>query len=132
MGSIHFPDRPVMSPLGHGLWLLADEYCVPVSGHWMPIPAGFRTDLASVPRLLRVLIQQDELGAAAPIGHDALYQWGGRIDADHTLTRRQVDAWFRLLMRLEQVPAWRRGVAWLAVRVAGWTCWRKGDRGLTV
>jgi len=131
METIHFPTSPELSPLGNGMWLLCHDYLFPVHGEWATIPKGFRTDLASVPRWLTPFIQRDELGGVAPLAHDFLYQMGGVLEVlgGVRLSRRQVDALFRLLMRLEQVPAWRRGVAWLAVRLAGWACWRR-DRAL--
>lgn len=125
---VSFPCPPQMEPLGNGKWRLCHPYRAPAYGTWVRIPEGFETDLASIPRILTPFIQRDELGRAAAPVHDALYQWAGRIYTDDgtdlTLRRRQVDALFRLLMRLEGVPAWRRTVAWLAVRLAGWACWR--------
>lgn len=121
---IRFPAPPELKPLGNGRWRLCHPYQVPAIGVWVLLPEGFETDLASVPRILTPFIQRDELGRSAPVVHDALYQWSGRVTAGVRATRRQVDALFRLLMRLEDVPAWRRTVAWLAVRLAGWACWR--------
>ena len=123
---IWFPKKPQLEPLGNGFHRLAHDYAYPVRGVWAYIEEGFLTDMASVPRWLTPFIQSDELGGSAPVVHDWLYQAGGVFnEIDTPLTRRQVDAMFRVLMRLEQVPAWRRGVAWLAVRLAGWACWRK-------
>lgn len=128
-----FPRPPQMEPLGNGKWRLCHPYQAPAYGTWVWIPEGFETDLASIPRILTPFIQRDELGRAAAPVHDALYQWAGRIYTDSgtvlTLRRRQVDALFRLLMRLEDVPAWKRTVAWAAVRLAGWACWREYKQG---
>jgi hypothetical protein len=129
MGRIHFPSPIELTPLGNGLAVLCHDYLVPVFGEWVTIPQGFKTDYASVPRWVTPFIQRTELGAVAPVVHDFLYQRGGCVGGLQ-LSRRQVDTLFRLYMRLEQVPAWRRGVAWVAVRCAGWACWRKGARGL--
>jgi hypothetical protein len=125
----HFPARPHLEPEGNGSWRVAEDYLFPVANLWVKIPEGFETDLASVPRLLTVLVQDDELGGAAPLAHDALYQWSGDTGQGLVLRRRQVDALFRLYMRLEGVPAWKRTVAWLAVRFAGWACWHRNGKG---
>jgi hypothetical protein len=114
-----------VQPLGDGVWRLEHEYQYPVMGLWATVPAGFEYDLASVPRALTPFIQPDELGRSAPLVHDWLYQNHGLFAAlEAPLKRRQVDALFRLLMLLEQVPAWRRYWAWLAVRLGGWLAWR--------
>jgi len=122
----HFPTPPSLQPLGNGAWRLPEDYEFPVARLWTTVPGGFLTDLASVPRWLTPFIQRDELGGAAPVIHDFLYQTGGaglEPPLKPALSRRQVDALFRMFMRLEEVPAWRRGVAWGAVRLAGWACW---------
>lgn len=121
---LHFPDRPELRNLIGGTWELCHDYGVPCYGATLVVPAGFLTDLASVPKPFRGIIDKTSLGGASVIAHDFLYQHGGRTDGVD-LTRRQVDALFDTLMHLERIPAWRRTVAWLAVRVAGWAVWKK-------
>lgn len=123
-GILVFPEPPVLRPLGGGMWELASDYWVPMFGTPVRIPAGFRTDLASVPHFLWSLIGSTDLGGAAPIAHDYGYQLGGRVGG-LALPRRQVDRLFRTLMQLERVLGWRRWTAWAAVRAAGWACWRR-------
>lgn len=112
-------------------WTVCDPWTARLNGHVLHVPAGFRTDLASIPRILWILpgFAPMELGGGAPpIVHDWLYQHGGvcwrpRMAAVQ-FTRRQVDSVFLHLMQDMQV-GWRRFVAWWAVRLFGWFAWRK-------
>lgn len=88
------------------------------------IPEGFRCDLASVPRLVWWLIAPFELSLAAPLVHDFLYRYGGMLASGQVLIRAEADTLFRELMEREHVPAWRRFLAYWAVRLFGRSSWR--------
>jgi len=79
------------------------------------VPAGFVTDLASVPRWFTWLIARDGLHTPAAILHDYLCveAHGGRF------ARRDADGIFRRVLREEGVPTASRWVLWAAVRVGG-------------
>lgn len=101
-----------------GTWLLLEDWSGRINGWSGEIPAGFRYDLSSIPRLLWPLIGPHELSVVAPLIHDWLYR-------TQTVTRRNADRVFRLTMRDQGVGPCRRKAAWLAVRVFGWAAWRK-------
>ncbi len=84
------------------------------------IPAGFETDLASVPRFLWAVFPPygDHLKAA--VVHDYLYGF-------NTISRVQADAIFLAAMKAYGVKAWRRWVMYLAVRVCGGKAYRAGS-----
>lgn len=86
------------------------------------VPAGFITDLASVPRLLWWLIAPFCLGPAAVL-HDFLYRRGG-FYGGRTWTRRDVDRLFGRVMRESGVPRWKRRLAFRAVRLFGRSSFR--------
>lgn len=75
------------------------------------VPAGFRTDFATVPRLpLAFLVAGDRAHASAAV-HDWLLERGMAPDvAAHV---------FGEAMKAEGVPAWRRHLMYLAVRWFG-------------
>jgi len=128
-GVLAFPDPPLLRPIGHGTWQLASTYVVPAFGFSMRIPEGFVTDLASVPHWTRSLVGTEDLGAVGAIAHDLLYQQGGYASGlVEPLRRVRVDRLFRVLMQMENVIGWRRWVAWAAVRIAGWACWKSAPR----
>jgi hypothetical protein len=90
-------------------------------GRELRIPAGFRYDLASIPRWLWPIIAPHELSLIAPLAHDWLYR-----NHDARYTRPEADNLFRDLMRRERVPKWRRASAYAAVRAFGAQAWERG------
>jgi len=81
------------------------------------VPAGFVTDLATVPRVLWPFIAPSGPHQRAAIVHDYLYQCVGDV------SRFLADAIFRDLMRQLDVPLWRRVLAYYAVRAFGGRHW---------
>lgn len=82
------------------------------------VPAGFKTDLASIPRFFwRVLPQVGKYDAAAVV-HDYLYRNNGvtRLEADDVLLEA---------MGVLNVPAWQRSIIYAGVRVGGWKPWNE-------
>ena len=120
---------PLVSYLGEGRWRLEADYVYRDGDTAITVPAGFRFDLSSVPRVLWSLIAPFELSIAAPLVHDFLYRHGGRppegsVEPLRSYTRGEADRLFRRMMEAEGVPAWRRTVAYLAVRGFGRGAWR--------
>lgn len=89
------------------------------------VPAGFDTDLASVPWFARWLIASGGLHAKAAVVHDYLYERGlitgpGGLEAP---SRSEADGIFLEAMGVLLVPRWRRYLMWLAVRIGGKGAW---------
>lgn len=97
-------------------WILMDPWECRVNGVGVSVPAGFRFDLASIPRILWPLVAPFELSIAAPLVHDYLYR-------TQTTTRRAADRFFRVIMEEERVGWLRRWAAWFGVRAFGWLAW---------
>ena len=76
------------------------------------VPAGFVTDLASVPRVLWSILPPHGRYAKAAIVHDYLYDYG-------IGTRKRADDIFLEGMEVLGVPKWRRYVMYWAVRMFG-------------
>lgn len=73
--------------------------------HEFAIPAGFETNGASIPFILRSIINALEVLFAA-CGHDQIY-------TSHEYSRRNADAIFRAaIIHLDERPAW-----------VAWGCW---------
>ncbi|TFV89500.1 DUF1353 domain-containing protein [Blastococcus sp. CT_GayMR16] len=77
------------------------------------VPAGFRTDFASVPRVVTWLVPRFGAYTLAAILHDWLCTEGLRTGA---VTSRQADGLFRRVMRESGVPVLRRWLMWAGVR----------------
>ena len=121
--------QPTLNPQDDGSWKVHDDWQAQVNGCLLTVPAGTRTDLASVPVFLRGLpgLGPSQLGGAAPaVVHDLIYSARGRVETltepATRFTRRAADRVFRQLMGRYGV-GWRRWLAWAAVRVGGWIPW---------
>ncbi|EEU6555214.1 DUF1353 domain-containing protein, partial [Salmonella enterica] len=76
------------------------------------VPAGFVTDLASVPRIFWTILPPDGKYAKAAIIHDWMY--------DNALrTKKEADLIFLDGMTVLGVPKWKRIIMYYAVRLFG-------------
>jgi hypothetical protein len=100
------------------------------------VPAGFRTDFASVPRVLVWLFPRFGRYTLAAVLHDWLVTVGISSGA---VSSRDADGLFRRVLREEAVPPVRRWLMWTGVRWgalinprrrAGW--WRDAPRVLVL
>lgn len=114
-------------------WELIERVCIydPTKHAVIDVPQGFRFDLASIPRPLWWLVAPMELSVVAALTHDWLYRNGGRCVWNATegpevaqYTRKEADEAFRLFMKSEGVPVWRREAAYRAVRWFGRHAWQ--------
>lgn len=80
------------------------------------VPAGFQTDLASVPRLPVVYLLTGATGNEAAVVHDWLYstQPCARADADEVFYEACIVA---------GMPRWRAWLMWAGVRAGGRSHW---------
>ena len=94
-------------------WSLVDALVY--QGRWerFVVPAGFRTDFATVPRVVAWLVPRFGAYTLAAILHDWLCTEGIRVGA---VTSRQADGIFRRVMRESGVPVLRRWLMWTGVR----------------
>jgi len=94
-------------------WALVDDLVY--HGRWQRfvVPAGFRTDFASVPRPVTWLVPRFGAYTLAAILHDWLCTDGIRSGV---VTSRQADGIFRRVMRESGVPVLRRWMMWAGVR----------------
>lgn len=77
------------------------------------VPEGFKTDLASVPRLPVAYALFGGVANAPAVVHDYLY-------SDTVYPRSDCDAVFLEAMESVGISWWKRRMMWLAVRAAGW------------
>lgn len=87
------------------------------SGDVITVPAGFRTDFASVPRVLWTIVPPVGLYGKAAVVHDYLYILQDR-------TRLEADRIFLEAMEVLGVPKIQRTLMYQAVRLGGGGGWR--------
>ena len=83
-----------------------------IAGRVITVPAGFPTDLASVPRWPLVYSLCGGIARRPAVVHDYLYTSG-------RASRSVADAVFREASQVIGVPAWRHWLMWAGVRVGG-------------
>lgn len=86
------------------------------------IPPGFVTDLASIPKLARSLVQQGDRRTWGPsIEHDYRYYY-------QIGPRRTADSAFRQRLRQNGISIAKSWMMWLAVRLGGYRAWSKNKQ----
>lgn len=122
--------EPKLSPVGSGSeWVVLEDFYVGVDSEsgdapiTYRVPAGFTTDLASVPRLPGMFLLFGGKARRAAILHDYLYH--------QRYPREAADLAFREAMRGE-VPDWAGWIMWKAVRIGGESYYREkqAEQGL--
>lgn len=105
-----------------GKWMLVRPlYYRSAAGELIVIPAGFLTDLASIPRAFHWLIPVNGKHRAPAILHDYLFVVQDRSRAD-------VDALFLEAMADAGVRWTQRTAMYAAVRLGGWAPWQHNAR----
>jgi len=117
--------RKVKSPTGR-LWMVLRDFTYHVgslqSDDTIVVPQGFLTDFASVPRFFWRIIPPDGEYTQAAVLHDFLYSIQDR-------ERKASDKIFLEAMSVLEVPKWKRGVMYRAVRYFGWLAWKNKLKG---
>lgn len=100
-----------------GEWELSTSmtYFSPLVGY-ITVPIGFKTDLASIPRVFRAAIPTNGKHRLAAVIHDYLY-------SSKKESRGICDKVFLEAMVISGVPWWKRKLMYRAVRLGGWMSW---------
>ncbi|ELM3415986.1 DUF1353 domain-containing protein [Salmonella enterica] len=110
-----FTTPAILEMLGHYKWRVYEPFAFYLSddnSDVISVPAGFVTDLATIPRIFWSVMPPDGKYAKAAIIHDYLY--------DNALrTKKEADLIFLDGMAVLGVPKWKRIVMYLAVRIFG-------------
>lgn len=102
-------DHIVLQELDEARWTLLEPLTYQGRQESFTVPAGFITDLASVPRIFTWLIPNYGKYTKAAVLHDYLC-------ATKVINRSDADGLFRRTMRELGVPFLQRWVMWAAVR----------------
>jgi hypothetical protein len=121
---------------GRSLWGLQRALAYqtgPDRSEVITVPAGFVTDLASIPRPIWSFFPPDGPWVKGAIIHDFLYytqgtgDWHGRrgIVRERPYTRAESDHILREAMADRGIGVWARFVIWSAVRLGGCIGWAR-------
>ena len=109
---IEFLNEPTVRILGPDRFELADEFAVKVADFTVVVPAGFVSDLESVPRLPVVYALFKNRAPKSAILHDYLY-------ATREHPRDVADRIFLDAMEAEGLAWWMRRAMYAGVRIGG-------------
>lgn len=102
-----------------GEWLVLNPLIYEsLSGRTYGIPAGFITDLASIPKVMRPVFNPNDESRKPAVLHDLRYclKQG---------TRKEADDLFLEALGRSGVGFARRWSMWMGVRAGGWVYWNK-------
>lgn len=116
------------------IWTVREEYLDP--DVCVKIPAGFTTDLASIPRILWAILPPYALSERAPLIHDYLYRFAGKtvevysvpygmLVGHRAFMKSDADKIFLKIMKDESVKQWKRITAYYAVKFFAGGVWKK-------
>ena len=99
------------------------EHLFSIRGWETWVPAGFATDLASVPRIFIWLIMPFGSHQRPALLHDYHYR-------TQECTRFEADTAFRIFLEWEGNACWKTWLLFYAVRCWGWITWAKHKQAL--
>lgn len=123
----YWPGGPGEPESDTGTWILFEPliYESDVAKRIITVPAGFRTDLASTPRIPILFELFGNVAHRAAVVHDYVYTSGRE-------SREIADAVMREACLVTGVPAWRAFGMWLGVRLGGASHYTKTPGGSPV
>ncbi len=116
---LDIPAIPLVEPFMDGRHWMLQGYLIHRFGstaHVLIVPAGFVTDLASVPDIAEALLPRSGEYSNAAIIHDYLY-W------TQSCTREQADNLMSIAMKEARVATWKDLLIHSAVRLGGQRAW---------
>lgn len=120
-----FLTNPGLQPHKKTMWKLLEPLDYGTNdGRLIRVPAGFITDLASIPVPLNLFIRRAGLHRQAAILHDWLYANNGLIRG-LILSRLGCDELFFEAMESSGVGYFKRYSMFWGVRSGGWVAWNR-------
>ncbi|WP_335978616.1 DUF1353 domain-containing protein [Fusobacterium polymorphum] len=104
-------------------FILEKDYRYMIGDKLIHIPAGFKCDLASVPRIFRNIINTYGDHTRAAVIHDWLYRNGHKLG----VSRKEADKVFLAVMKEQGVGFFKRQLMYRAVRTFGIFAYKKGE-----
>lgn len=99
--------------------LLEDIYYLLLNGDNIIVPAGYRTDFATIPNWATWLLKAVDKHCIAAILHDWMY------DTRYNENRKFADDEFLRVMKEYNVAKWQRNIMYFGVRVGAKGYWNR-------
>ncbi len=109
----------ILTPRGFKSYELVSDFVQHTSYGEIRVPMGTVTDLASIPRILWMILPPFGRYSQAAVVHDYLYKSG-------LFTRKEADKIFKELMLRYGTYKWKANVMYRSVRIFGRGAWKWG------
>jgi len=110
-------------------WVLTEPLVWEGDWETLYIKPGFITDFASVPKIVRWLLDSGGRNAAPGVLHDAVWRESKRKGGDRRVDPWHADGMFRRALRRSKLPPIPRNMIWVGVRLAAILSGRLGKKG---
>lgn len=120
--NVQFLNELQVAELDDENWQLLTPFCGDAGGHIITVPAGFKTDFASVPRIGAIYAVLGNRAHRAAVLHDWLYSVGGS-ETD----REYADLVLRYGCEADGMDQLQAFNMWLGVRAGGRSHWTYTD-----
>lgn len=119
---VNYITEPCLIPTKDDKFRLCDSMIVKIDSHYHAVPHGFKTDLASIPRVLWPLFSPNEYDTIAPaVLHDWHYCCVAQVD------RQRADHIFYESLVLKGMSPYKAYIYWTAVRLFGSSSYKHGE-----
>lgn len=119
---VEFITQPCLIPTEDNQFKLCDNMIVRLRNAFHSVPMGFKTDLASIPRIMWPVFSPGDYDTIAPaVLHDWHYCCESRV------TRKWSDDIFYYGLREQGMGAFKAGIYWFGVRSIGWIYYTHGE-----
>ena len=115
-----FLTRLILSDHKPNEWVVESELAYFHEGERITVPKGFITDLASIPKILRNILNVNGKSRKPAVLHDFLY-------CSKIFEREIADYIFYKALLSEGMNSFMARMYWAAVRSAGWIYYNKRD-----
>lgn len=116
---------------GEGEWELVEDLVYQGKRDIITIPAGFKTDFASVPRIFWNIFPPVGRHTKAAVVHDFLYREKPTVTDEEgyevPVSREDADGFFKRIMGELNVRSWRKWTMWKMVSWFGGKAWKAND-----
>jgi hypothetical protein len=118
---IDFVTEPCLIPQKDNTFKLCDNMIVKVDSQFHVIPHGFKTDLASIPRIMWPVFSPDDYDSIAPA---VMHDWHYCCDQD--IDRIQADRIFYYSLIAQGSSKTKAYIYYMGVRAIGWLYFTHG------
>lgn len=119
---VEYMTPPCLIPVQDNKFKLCDNMIIRARNKFHAVPMGFKTDLASIPRIMWPLFSPSDYDSIAPaVLHDWHYCCVAKV------SRKRADDIFYYGLRVHGMNRVKAFIYWVGVRVMGWHFYKHGE-----